>query len=47
MIAQISGIVTDANFTEVIVDVNGVGYLIFIPMSTYDKLPEVGKKLLL
>jgi Holliday junction DNA helicase RuvA len=47
MIAQISGIVVDANFTEIIVDVNGVGYLIFIPMSTYDKLPETGKKVTL
>jgi len=47
MIARISGVVIEANFTEVVVDVNGVGYLIFIPMSTYDKLPEAGKKVTL
>ena len=47
MIAQISGILVDATFSEAIVDVNGVGYLIFIPISTYDKLPEVGKKVTL
>ncbi len=43
MIARITGTLVDGNFTEVIVDVNGVGYRIFIPMSTYDKLPKTGE----
>ena len=47
MIAQISGVLVEATFSEAIIDVNGVGYLIFIPISTYDKLPEVGKKVTL
>ena len=43
MIARISGLLIESDFSEVVVDVNGVGYLVFIPMSTYDKLPESGK----
>ena len=47
MIAQIRGVLVEATFNEAIVDVNGVGYLIFIPISTYDKLPEPGKEVTL
>lgn len=47
MIGRISGVLAESSFTEVIVDVNGVGYLIFIPVSTYDKLPIVGGKVTL
>ncbi|MCR4575167.1 MAG: Holliday junction branch migration protein RuvA [Lentisphaeria bacterium] len=44
MIAQLTGIVIEANFTSVILDVNGVGYDIAIPLSTFDKLPPQGQK---
>ena len=44
MIARISGTLIESAFTEILIDVNGVGYLINIPMSTYDTLPRVGKK---
>ena len=47
MIGRISGVLAESSFTEVIVDVNGVGYIIFIPVSTYDKLPNVGEKVTL
>lgn len=47
MIAQIRGILLEANFTEAVVDVHGVGYLIFIPMSTFDKLPQPGEEVVL
>ena len=40
MIAMIRGKAISETFTQVIVDVNGVGYRVFIPMSTYDKLPH-------
>lgn len=40
MIARLSGKLADVNFTQCIVDVNGVGYQVFIPMSTFDKLPR-------
>ncbi|MBQ6598467.1 MAG: Holliday junction branch migration protein RuvA [Lentisphaeria bacterium] len=44
MIAQLTGTLIDASFTEAIVDVNGVGYQVLIPMSTFDKLPRVDEK---
>jgi holliday junction DNA helicase RuvA len=44
MIAKISGILESVNLTEVIVDVNGIGYEIIIPLSTYDKLPRESEK---
>ncbi|NQT64694.1 MAG: Holliday junction branch migration protein RuvA [FCB group bacterium] len=30
--------------TTIVVDCNGVGYEIFVPLSTYDKLPEIEKE---
>lgn len=47
MIARLTGILAEANFTEAIIDVNGVGYQVLIPISTYDILPEVGKQVTL
>ena len=47
MIAQLTGIVVEANFTSVILDVNGVGYDLAIPLSTFDKLPPQGQKVTL
>ncbi len=42
MIASLSGKLTEKRPTEVVVDVSGVGYRVFIPTSTYDSLPEAG-----
>jgi Holliday junction DNA helicase RuvA len=47
MIARLTGILAEASFTEAIVDVNGVGYQVLIPISTYDALPQVGEKVVL
>ena len=44
MIAKIRGILESINLTEVVVDVNGIGYEVIIPLSTYDKLPREGKE---
>ena len=44
MIARLTGILTDTSFTEAILDVNGVGYQVLIPMSTFDKLPRPDEK---
>ena len=44
MIAKITGILDSAILTEAVVDVNGVGYEIAIPLSTYDKLPRQGQR---
>jgi holliday junction DNA helicase RuvA len=43
MIARLSGKLADINFTQCIIDVHGVGYQVFIPMSTFDKLPREGE----
>lgn len=47
MIGRIKGILADKQATEVLVDVNGVGYEVQIPMSTLFQLPETGKEVLL
>ena len=44
MIAQLTGTLIEASFTEAVVDVGGVGYQILIPMSTFDKLPRPDEK---
>lgn len=42
MIAFIQGKLVEALPTQVIVDVNGVGYEVLIPLSSFDKLPQPG-----
>ncbi len=44
MIAGLTGKLADINFTQCIIDVHGVGYQVFIPMSTFDKLPREGEE---
>ena len=41
MISHISGKILDKKPTEVIVEVNSVGFSIFISVKTYEKLPEI------
>jgi len=41
MIAQIRGRLVVKEPHRIVVDVNGVGYLLFIPLSTFYRLPEV------
>ena len=43
MIAMLSGILVDSNFSRCVVDVNGVGYEVEIPLSTFDQLPLPGQ----
>ena len=47
MIASLTGILKSKNPTEILIDVNGVGYSVTIPLSTYEKLGEVGSKVTL
>src|SRR3982751_4503204 len=42
MITFLNGQLVVALPTQATVDVNGVGYEVFIPLSSYDKLPTVG-----
>jgi Holliday junction DNA helicase RuvA len=43
MIAFLHGTLVEALPTQVLVDVHGVGYQVFIPLSSYEKLPPVGQ----
>ncbi len=45
MIAFLHGKLADATPTHVVVDCGGVGYSVFIPLSSYDKLPPKGGEL--
>ena len=42
MIAQISGKLAQKQPGEVIIDVGGVGYLVFIPLNVFYRLPDIG-----
>ena len=42
MITQLTGNLLEAELTEVVIDVHGVGYAVSIPISTYEKLPRPG-----
>lgn len=44
MISYVRGIIDHKEPDHVIVDVNGIGYKVFIPLSTYEKLPPVGSQ---
>lgn len=43
MIARLEGVLAEKSATRVVVDVGGVGYEVFIPLSTYTQLPDAGK----
>jgi holliday junction DNA helicase RuvA len=42
MIAYLHGQLAESTPTHVVVDCHGVGYSVFIPLSSYDKLPDRG-----
>src|SRR5579862_1644189 len=45
MITFLQGTLREALPTQVVVEVNGVGYEVLIPLSSYDKLPQPGQEL--
>ena len=45
MIVFLDGALEEKEPTRVVVNVNGVGYEASIPLSSYDLLPEIGKRL--
>ncbi len=44
MIGRITGILLEKQAPHLLVDVNGVGYELQAPMSTFYQLPEIGQK---
>eukprot|EP01030_Chromulinospumella_sphaerica_P030249 gene30249-30763_t len=47
MIGKLTGIVSDKNPPQVIIDCGGVGYEVQVPMSTFYNLPADGNKVTL
>jgi holliday junction DNA helicase RuvA len=47
MIGRIAGILLEKNPPQILVDCNGVGYLLEVPMSTFYNLPDLGSKVAL
>lgn len=44
MIGQLTGIVSDKNPPQVVINCGGVGYEVLVPMSTFYNLPQSGEK---
>ncbi len=47
MIGRLSGVLVEKNPPQVMVDCNGVGYEVGVPMSTFYNLPALGEKVVL
>jgi Holliday junction DNA helicase RuvA len=47
MIGRLSRILLEKNPPQLLVDCNGVGYEVDVPMSTYYNLPQIGEKVVL
>ena len=47
MIGLLSGKLLEKDFSGCLLDVSGVGYEVLIPLSTFDKLPQVGQQTVL
>ena len=47
MIGRLSGILLEKNPPQLIVDCNGVGYEVGVPMSTFYNLPAIGERVVL
>jgi Holliday junction DNA helicase RuvA len=45
MIETIEGIVVERQPTHVVIENNGIGYGVIIPLSTYSKIPAVGSRI--
>lgn len=47
MIGRLSGLLLEKNPPQLLVDCNGVGYEVNVPMSTFYNLPHLGEKVVL
>lgn len=45
MIAKITGILDSIDSKSIVLDVNGIGYQVFMPLSAFGRLPKTGEKL--
>lgn len=42
MIANIKGILIQKSVNSIVIDVHGIGYHVFVPLSTFYELPDIG-----
>lgn len=47
MIGRLNGVVLEKNPPQILLDVNGVGYDVEVPMSTFYNLPNLGERVVL
>lgn len=47
MIGRLSGLLLEKNPPQILIDVNGVGYEVDVPMSTFYNLPASGERVML
>lgn len=47
MICSLRGVLSARAFDQITIDVNGVGYSVFVPLKTFSKLPNVGDNIFL
>lgn len=47
MIARLSGILIEKSITQCVVDVNGTGYRVVVPLTTFYELPEIGQPVII
>lgn len=45
MISHIEGILSESNFTNLVIDVGGIGYFVSVPLLVSEKLPLIGSKI--
>lgn len=47
MIGRIQGVIVEKKPPELLIDVNGIGYEVLVPMNTFYQLPDIGQNTLL
>jgi holliday junction DNA helicase RuvA len=44
MLSYLKGVLSEKKPTELVIDINGIGFSVFIPVSSFDRVGEVGSE---